>query len=156
MEAGSRLPSPLSPAALSRRLVFNSISLICICFAYRDSSPSAQDDGGRREGEHITQAPSSGGNPAWDCQVGQSWPDLEQQWSNIVILNLVHPMAPQGATRIKRGAFLLFARPEWSWSKPGGTPNHFSERPDAVPPSPTATPAGRALRCSLYVQAMLT
>ena len=37
-EAGSRLPSPLSPAAPSRRLVFNSISLIC--FAYRDPSLS--------------------------------------------------------------------------------------------------------------------
>ena len=32
----------LYPAAPSRPLVFNSISLIC--FAYRDSSPSAQND----------------------------------------------------------------------------------------------------------------
>ena len=50
--------------------------------------------------KHVTQAPSSGGN---DCQVGHSWPCVEQKWSNIVILNLVHPMAPQGATRIKKG-----------------------------------------------------
>ena len=50
-EAGSRLPSPSSPAAPSRPLVFSSISLIC--FAYRDSSPSAQNDDEGGKARHV-------------------------------------------------------------------------------------------------------
>ena len=73
-------------------LVFISISLICN--SYRN--------------------PSLCGDPAEGLQVSRSWPCVEQQWSNIVILNLVHPFAtswhfPSRGNEKFRGTFRLSA-----------------------------------------------